>query len=553
MKTKPLLKKIKAKTFLKDYLSALGVENVESYISGGEYCYDELKNCDTGVQKLHHAINNIEQKFFVLIDSDADGQLSASMMVDFLLKMGIHKDNIIYYQHTAKQHGLRETDEKTVDKIIESGANFCIIPDAGSNDIDECKYLKDNGVQVLILDHHPIEQDNPYATVINVFNGEYSNKSLSGTGVVHKFIKQYCDYFNYVTPEYRDIVAISIISDVCDLRSLENRIYVQEGLEILSKGEGNPFLYEMSKKLNKKGNVPIGLSFGIIPPINALCRGENYEDKYTFFEALSGLSDDIDNGIKVARRAHTIQRSTVEKIDKAVRPTLNLEHKGIVEFVDAEYKNYVGLVANRISSAYNKPTVLLREKINNNYYSGSVRSPIDIATTINQTGIALCQGHERACGIEIAKDKVDEFKEWLDNLSIDEPETIIAAEIKPENITLGLCRVCENNKMLWGSSISAGVCEPVFRVKCDFRLEQIVICGKNKDCVRLINDKVDFWKFKCDQDTLQMFNDYDCAGYTVDMLVKLGVNEWNDTVNPKAVIEEWEITPFELINWEDEF
>ena len=75
----------------------------------------------------------------------------------------------------------------------------------------------------------------------------------------------------------------------------------------------------------------------------------------------------------------------------------------IIVFAFNEETVYNGLIANKIAGENHKTTLVIRET--QDKYMGSLRSPIDIANKINDTGLALCQGHLQACGIELEKNK----------------------------------------------------------------------------------------------------------------------------------------------------
>ena len=62
----------------------------------------------------------------------------------------------IIYHTRPKAHGLSDIE-------VPDDVKLLIMADAGTNDTDECKKLKDRGVDVLILDHHEKEDNNSYA------------------------------------------------------------------------------------------------------------------------------------------------------------------------------------------------------------------------------------------------------------------------------------------------------------------------------------------------------------------------------------------------------
>lgn len=73
-----------------------------------------------------------------------------------------------------------------------------------------------------------------YCVAVNDTDGQYPNETLSGAGVVLKFGEAYCAEFNEHAgwlEEYYDLVSTAIIADSMDLRNLETRWYVLQGLK----------------------------------------------------------------------------------------------------------------------------------------------------------------------------------------------------------------------------------------------------------------------------------------------------------------------------------
>ena len=86
-----------------------------------------------------------------------------------------------------------------VDKLIDKNYGLVIIPDAGSNDFEQQKALNAVGTDILILDHHLVdnidrdlyELDNQTIIINNQLSKNYTNKALSGAGVTWQFCKHY--------------------------------------------------------------------------------------------------------------------------------------------------------------------------------------------------------------------------------------------------------------------------------------------------------------------------------------------------------------------------
>lgn len=538
MKVKPLLKSIDPSNFLSQYLQALGIQDVDKYLNAGLDVMDsplDYPNMKEGVERLRKAIDNGE-KIGVLIDPDVDGQLSAALIVKFLLRF---TNNLTYFFHVGKGHGLVQNKEKDiVQQIIHSEVKLIIIPDAGSNDSGQCGILKSVGTDILILDHHEISTPNPYAIIINHHLGEGLNTALSGTGVTHKFVQSCAESWNIDLGDlYYDLVATSIISDICDLTTLENRAYIKYGFEHIT----DPMLELMFAKFNRKGNNPIGVSWGTAPPINSLCRGDDQQAKIDFFMALVGKGD-MDNGVSVARKAHNEQSKIVKTIYEEIEPDLDRNHKVMIGYTTEEYKGYTGLIANKITGNFGKPALVLRE-LNSTTWSGSLRSPVDIADKINESKLAKCQGHLSAAGIFLKKSNLNRLIKWFDALPLDaDPERQVTAILKPSQITLPLCHACSDDMVLWGASEGNKIVQPKFYLEFETSQSDIQVFVKKTTTVKITKDNVSFLKFQCDDETAQLLQRERCK---VAMIIKLSVNEWNGVESPQAIIDTWEIEKIE--------
>lgn len=555
MKVRPLLNKVTG-DFIREYLVACGVkeDEVERYIdlSGNgdvAYCYDyagDYPNIDDACAEIKTAVEKGE-KVAILADSDVDGQCSSAIMYKFLKEcLDVPQDKIYVLFHTAKQHGLRAPEENMVQQVIDSGAKLLIIPDAGSSDNEPCMVLKENGVYTICVDHHETTPtSNNYATVVNHHLGNGLNTALSGTGVTFKLIERYGEL--YLDPdteiriyqEYTPFIAVSLISDVCDMTSLENRAYFIDGIKNLAYA---PELNELIQTLNYKGETdPHGFSFGCIPPINALCRSNDQEGKRIFFESLVGECD-MAGGIAVLRKAVNEQRKAVDEIMSKVSEDMDNEHKAAVGFIENEQANYTGLVANKMLSLVNKPSFILRP-VNLAQYSGSMRSPFPIASVINESRLAKAEGHECASGLIMPKANLKKLLKYLDSRLTSDVicDTIdVTAKLTPQQINLPLCMNCEEYKDMWGSA-GSGVVEPTFYVKFTCYQNWVRLFRKKTTTGKISAYGVDFIKFRLSEEQSAEWEKYD--KFTFEAIVTLCTNEWNGRYYPQAMIQQYEIAP----------
>lgn len=547
IKIHPLLNSLNEATFLREYLAACGISDVDAYLNPDSIEYqspDMYKNMDVAVDMFHGDVGRIG----IVIDSDMDGACSAA--IAYVLCKEYHPDiEPIIFTHTGKQHGCTDL----LPDILAANIDILIIPDAGSSEVDACRELYEHGIKIIVLDHHIIEfvakRENKYATVVNPYNsaiippmpddqielieriyygvgGEVTytcNTDISGTGVVEKFA-----YALGSNQSFKDLVAISLISDICSLRSPENRKYVYDGLT----NPTNPFIKYCLKNCCNRGVNPEGVAFGIAPLANALARSDDQSTKRLFFDALIG-NIEPEAAVKAMKAVKSKQDYQVKKVVDKLSDGLDTSHKVIIGFGEPENKSYLGLVANKFCGKYNKPTFLLRE-LNSTTWSGSMRSPIDLLEIINESGLAKCQGHDAAAGITVKKSNLKRFARFLDGLDLDvEPDIEVAAQIEPNNITHNLANVCVENNILWGKDVN----KPLFH--CILITPQIYVYRNRLITVKLVQNGIEFIKFFVSNEEASQFES--AQGKSIEVVVSLGLNEYNGQIKPQAIIERYEI------------
>lgn len=219
--------------FITQYLSALGIEDVKRYLKPTKACFENhwnYKNMDEAVNCLNDHISN-KSKIGILVDEDADGYCSAVIAYDFLRSNSIIATPI--FHKNSKAHGLvANSRENIVEEAINLELNLLWCPDSSSNDREQIDKLYANGIDCLITDHHLISTPSIHCVLINPFNTEGANINLSGAGVTYKVVQAFCDRYDIdICDKYLDLVAMSLVSDVCDLSSIENRAFLYFGLK----------------------------------------------------------------------------------------------------------------------------------------------------------------------------------------------------------------------------------------------------------------------------------------------------------------------------------
>ena len=408
----------------------------------GKELIEATSNC-----LLKH-LNN-DSKICIIVDCDCDGYTSSAIMINYIYDLTSAdwvQNHVEWFLHEGKQHGLQDC----MDWLKNIRPDLVIIPDAGSNDIAQLRELALNNIDVIILDHHEIEEKDFWKTqcyshlfLINSQSPEYPNKDLSGAGVVYQFCK-YIDKLkntNYVD-WYLDLVALGLDGDMMSLKSFETRQLIFKGLN--PDNIHNPFIYEMWQKNKfKLGDEPSawGATFYIVPLVNAITRSGTLEEKELIFDSMLKFHAFIQ--IPSNKRGHKVGE-TERLVDQAVRTCTNvknrqtraedaglelvehliednhmMDHKVLLfQLEPGQIKAEIrGLIANKLMARYQRPCCMLTKRTDDKIitYEGSARGCDKVGVTEFKdicAGTGVCEytvGHQGAFGLGLREENINEF------------------------------------------------------------------------------------------------------------------------------------------------
>lgn len=550
---------------LKTFLQNRGINNIEMYTHLNDTClcspYD-LDNIERAVQTYLNAIEN-NKTISILTDSDCDGFCSASMIYSYTKNLN-PECKLTYLLHTGKGHGLTEEIE------IPEDTQLLIIPDAGTNDTAQCKALKEKGIDIIILDHHEQEVENPYAVIVNnQCSNNYKNKALCGAGIVYKFLQAVDEEcWNDCADDYLDLVALANISDNMDIREPETKYLIIKGLEFIT----NAFFEKMLEGQSyyfPDGTTIIGVQFYITPLINALIRIGSQEEKDILFRAFIGDESETfdykkrgekeftqesiyERATRICKNAKQRQGRIVDKqlplIYNHIKNAKQDKHEVIITNVtDYIESTLTGVVAIKIASAFHKPCILLREG-KDNTYNGSVRVPernpiTNFKDILNTKTFISAQGHASACGATVHKTNIKESLNLLDNYIKNNglsgiADTPIDFVIDYDDLNVGLYRDIANLKPYYGKGLEE--CNVLVR-NIPVDSEDIVIQGKGQDtwCTMICDESIKLIKFKCPEDDT-FLNEQGL--YTIDVIGKFSYSYFNNIKTAQIIIEDYEVT-----------
>lgn len=387
-------------------LESRGIEDVGAFLKPSiddMIPFEEMQGIEEAYQIIDDAIT-MGEKFLVLADVDADGCCSNAIITRYLRKCGADVECII---NDGKEHGAENLDLTLLDNV-----DVMIIVDSLNNNPEVYKRILETGTRLIVFDHHLPEDrlfDADLDFVLVSSAKDYPNEHLSGAGVCLKYVL-YADEMN-LTDYANDLwvyAAIGVIADMSDMSVPENRYIAYRGLAQFK----NPVVKKMV------GNYAFdstSVSFSIGPLVNAAMRMHENEKAMNVF--LAEDLDEIDELVKDLKDCRERQNEAVAEMldDLLEQGEVQLDRKCMFFILNNDTDAEVtGLIGNKLLAMYQRPLFILRLK--DGQYAGSMRSVgtesfLEIA---NSTGLCLCQGHPNASGAFIDIDKLEQFKDAIE-------------------------------------------------------------------------------------------------------------------------------------------
>ena len=415
------IKELESYSISKNIAKILNARNITDMTSVKKYFSDEyeegydpflMHDMQKAVDRINEAIEN-EEKILVYGDYDADGITSTVLLVETLISMGA---NVSSYIPNRFEEGYGPNKEAFT-KIINSGITLIITVDNGIAGVEEVDLANELGCDVIVTDHHKIQDTIPNAYAIihpEHPEGNYPFKKLAGVGVAFKLAHALLEIF----PDFLlDLVAIGTIADMVSITD-ENRIFVKQGLELINEDPriGLKMLLELSGIDTKIDEQTVG--FYIAPKLNSIGRMDSAKLGLTFLMAedpvtARALAEQIEKyNIERKQVTEDIVKDVINKIESSDKKQKN------VIMVSGEYhEGVLGIVASNIVEKYQKPVFIMNEK--EGILKGSARSIFDFNIYVAMNKISdlfvAFGGHTLAAGFSFEQSNFEKIEEFLDN------------------------------------------------------------------------------------------------------------------------------------------
>ena len=469
-------------------------------------------------------------------DFDVDGVCATSVMISTLRALGAECDWLIP-DRIGDGYGLSPAN---VARLAERGTKLLITVDCGITAVDEVRLARGLGMEVVVTDHHQPAAELPDCPILHPEISEYPFPSLCGTAVAWKLA-------TVLRPDAADadldLVALATVADVVPLVG-ENRSLVKRGLAEMRRVRrpGLRALIEASKceptRLDEGD-----LAFRLAPRINAAGR---------LYRADAGvelmLTDDEERAGQIAvelSRANSERRATEREVDAGAEaalrelPTDLREAPGYVVAGEGWHPGVVGIVASRLVERHHRPVVVISlDERGTGRGSGRSIPGFDLLAALEACAehLETFGGHRAAAGLSIEAGNVEAFRRAF---------AAHAAELLgPEDLR----RTERIDAMVGGVGLGLDLAEELGKL-APFGMGnpgvRLMVPSARVSDVRTMGEEGKHSRFSLHSGShraLGVAFGRSSLGVeddeSVDAAVRLEVNHWNGSVEPRVVLRE---------------
>ena len=475
-------------------------------------------------------------------DYDTDGVCSTAILVAALRDAGADCDWYIP-DRMGDGYGL---SADTVRRLAARGTGLLLTADCGVGCPDEVALARGLGLEVVVTDHHEPGERIPDCPILHPRLSGYPFGELCATGVAHKLAQAVRERAGAAAGDVTDLdlVALATVADLVPLRG-ENRALVRAGLTEIRRARRLGLRALIAAARCEPGRLDEGdLAFRLAPRINAAGR---------LYRADAGvelmLTPDDGRAEQIASeldRANLDRRAAErEALAGAERALAELPEElrdapALVVAGEGWHPGVVGIVASRLVERHWRPAVVIGlDGSGRGRGSGRSIPGFDLLEGLRACSEHLERfgGHRAAAGLELDAERIDRFREAF--------AAHAAAALGPAE----LVRTEPVDAVVGGESLGLAIAEELERLapfgKGNPEPRLLVPAARLRDVRPMGEGK--HARFNLESGANRAFGvafgvngelDRAAAGGPLDVAVKLEVNQWNGTVEPRVVLRE---------------
>lgn len=471
-------------------------------------------------ERIKRAISN-KEKVLIFGDYDCDGIGAISILMLYLRD----KVDVKYFIPNRLTDGYGMNVDTLRGLISRRRPDLVITVDCGITAYEEVEYLKGEGIDVIVTDHHEPQEVLPECIVVDPKVKRQGFYDFCGAGVALKLVEAMAG--REEIKKYLDIAAISTIADVVPLKA-DNRIIAYYGLRQMASSPRKG----IKTLLGTERLTSHDVMFRLAPRINAAGRlGSAMKTVDLFLEddifLLRNLCEDLESD---NQRRQSICETVVTEA-KAMLHGTDFNKLGIIILAGDNWEaGVLGIAAARLVEEFKFPTILFSK--NGDQYKGSARSikEINLFEELSKFShlFTAFGGHAQAAGVTIPAVNFDKFKEEINSeilKGISKDAFLPTFEYDMElDANTNLLPFAKELGLL--EPTGYGNPEPSFMVKGDFKFDRIGV-SKHVKCSAKGLDLVAFGKYE---------HSLGATRGEKELFVTLGVNVYQNREYAQGII-----------------
>lgn len=414
-----------------------------------------LKDMDRAVDRLIKAYAK-KEKILFFGDYDVDGITGTSQLQSFFREIRL-PTRVLLPHRVHEGYGLTEA---SLQKIIAEKPDLLVTVDNGTTAQKEISYLKEKGIDVIVIDHHETPSEKGHPPVVALVNpkaadSKFEERNIASAGLAFLLLmalrSQLREGGETSLPNlkrYLDLAAMGTIADIVPLTGT-NRLIVKYGLEEIGN-TARPGLKALREVASVQAPVSASsVAFRLAPRINAAGR---LDHPHLALQLLLAQSEDEARPLAIKLDELNRERQRIEEkvLEEAVYQVEKEQtnRKGIVVASSGWHLGVVGIVAAKLTEKYHRPAIVLALTENPHEAKGSARTVPGVSVyqaLKNMEGEMIrFGGHDAAAGMTLHRDNVQNFahlfdqsvrKEWQE---LPLPKIHIDAELRLDDIHTAL-------------------------------------------------------------------------------------------------------------------
>jgi single-stranded-DNA-specific exonuclease len=406
------------------------VENFDQFFTPPSPLKIELSDVDINPQEVKTAVKLLnqaqeeEQDVLIFGDYDADGISATAILWRVLHNAGLKVRPFI---PDRAKHGYGITSETLEEIFTEQKPDLIITVDNGIVAHDAAQYATDQGVPMIITDHHTAEEKTPIS-VATVHSTKLCGASVAWM-LGREFLKSKNET-NKILDEL-DLAGLATIADQVPLQGA-NRAFAYHGLEALrnTSRAGIKSLLEIANA--KQSEIDeYSVNFILAPRINAMGRLAQGMDALRLL-CTPNLGQAKSLAMELDRTNQDRKDLTTDAIKAAQAQREEWTNQSIIITADHGYhEGVIGLIAGKLTERYYKPAIAISLGAETSKASARSVSGVNITELIREikSDLLSAGGHPLAAGFSFETSKLNLITEKLQDLA---RQTIDPALLEPK-------------------------------------------------------------------------------------------------------------------------